>query len=196
VLAVFIAFTLLFLAYVDLYLVFDDRAFRTVARSFWNIYNGTYLAFFGVIITVLATAVVLFSSRRESKRTVTFSMLGVALLSIVAWWLFFTVHGFAISVLAVLTTFGVVLTSAATALRNTPAPISYRYAFIPAILTVLCMVTVIVLTILSYLTLNTVAPGLFQANLIELTIVLTIMGIATLLAAIFVIRALLYSVPL
>jgi len=201
VLAVFIAFTLLFLAYVDLYMVFDDRAFRTVARSFWNIYNGTYLAFFGVIITVLATAVVLFSSRSESvdmphKRTIALSMLGVALLSIVAWWLFFTVHGFAISVVAVLTTFGVVLTSAATTFRDTPAPISYRYALIPAILTVLCMAAVVILTILSYLTLNTVSTGLFQANLIELTIVLTIMGIATLLAAIFVIHALLYGPPL
>ena len=58
------------------------------------------------------------------------------------------------------------------------------------------MAAVVILTILSHLTLNTVSPGLFQANLIELTIVLTIMGIATLIAAIFVIRALLYGPPL
>ncbi len=200
VLAIFIAFTLLFLAYVDLSMVFDDRAFRTGARSFWNIYNDTYLAFFGVVLAVLATAVVLFSWRSEPgdaphKRTLTFSMLGAALLSIVAWWLFFSIHGFAISVLAVLTTFGVILASAATTFRNTSTPISYRHALIPTILTVLCMAAVVILTILSYLTLNTVSPGLFQANLIELTIVLTIMGIATLIAAIFVIRALLYGLP-
>ena len=88
VLAIFIAFTLLFLAYVDLSMVFDDRAFRRGARSFWNIYNDTYLAFFGVVLAVLATAVVLFSWRSEPgdaphKRTLTFSMLGAALLSLV-----------------------------------------------------------------------------------------------------------------
>jgi hypothetical protein len=51
------------------------------------------------------------------------------------------------------------------------------------------MLAVVVLTFMSYTTLNTVAPRLFSANTIELTIVLSIMAISTLIATFFVIRA-------
>src|SRR5713226_5079586 len=94
-LAVFAAFTALFLAYVDLYLVFDEHVFRTVSRDFWQVYNFTYIAFFVVVVTVLATAVclALVVSRGEAsnipnQRAVMGGLAVLALISVIAWWLF------------------------------------------------------------------------------------------------------------
>src|SRR2546425_9358194 len=116
VLAIFIAFTIFFLAYVDLYMVVDQQAFRPISRAFWNTFNLSYIAFFAVVIAVLLIAVMCMlglvrsqGSDLYNKRRIPLTMAIVAVLSAGAWWLFLTVHGFGLSVLAVLSTFGIVL---------------------------------------------------------------------------------------
>ena len=197
-LAVFIAFTAFFAAYVDLYLVFDDHAFRSVSRDFWNTFNLTYIAFFALVIAVLITAVVYtfalvrsHSVELANKRMLSLAMIVAAMLSVSAWWLFFTVHGFALSVVAVLSTFGIIFVAAVLTFRNRTARVPYQYAVLPAMLTLLTMVSVIVVTFLSYVTLNTVAPHLFNTNMVELVIVLGVMGVATLIVGVFIVRTML-----
>src|SRR5437588_6295581 len=104
-LAIFATFTALFLAYVDLFLLVDDRSFKTVSRDFWSIFNFTYIAFFIVVVAVLITALslTLIIARSGTSGIPNASVLAstvgvVTLISIIAWGLFFTVHGFTISV--------------------------------------------------------------------------------------------------
>jgi len=200
VLAVFIAFTTFFLAYVDLYLVVDEYAFRSVSRAFWNLFNLSFIAFFGVVIAVMFTAVMCTfalvrseGSELRNRRSIPLAMTVVAILSVVAWWLFLTVHGFGLSVLAVLSTFGIVLVAGVLTVLHRRAQISSRYVVLPAVLTLLAMLAVIVLTLMSYVTLNEVAASLFSANINELIIVLVVMSVSALIATIFVVRAMLAS---
>ncbi len=200
VLAVFIAFTIFFLAYVDLYMVVDQQAFRPISRAFWNTFNLSYIAFFAVVIAVLLTAVMCTiglvrsqGSDLYNKRSIPLTMAIVAVLSAGAWWLFLTVHGFGLSVLAVLSTFGIVLVAGVSAVRCRNVAIPSRYVVLPVVLTLLTMLAVVVLVLMSYVTLSGVAPSLFGANVVELVIVLGVMGVAILVASFFVARAMLMS---
>ena len=195
VLAIFIAFTIFFLAYVDLYMVVDQQAFRPISRAFWNTFNLSYIAFFAVVIAVLLIAVMCMlglvrsqGSDLYNKRRIPLTMAIVAVLSAGAWWLFLTVHGFGLSVLAVLSTFGIVLVAGVFAVRSRDVAIPGRYVVLPVVLTLLTMLAVVVLVLMSYVTLNGVAPSLFGANVVELMIVLGGMGVAVLVAGVFVVR--------
>ncbi|MDQ6660871.1 MAG: hypothetical protein M3Z24_07890 [Chloroflexota bacterium] len=197
-LIVFGAFTILFAAYVDLFLVLDDHAFRVVPQDFWTIYRFTFVAFVVLVAAVLMTALFLARAVMESdqtplpeKNTMLPIAIVVAIASLVSWILFFTVHGFAISVVAVLSTFAILLSVTGIVLRKKAESIPYRYATIPTIIAVLAMLSLVVLIAMSYVTLHSVAPNLFSAHTLELSIVLALMIAATILAGIFGVRSLL-----
>ncbi len=200
VLAVFVAFTVFFLAYVDLYMVVDEYAFRPISRAFWDTFNLSYIAFFAVVIAVLLTAVMYTvalmrseGSELRNKSSIPLTMAVVAVISVVAWGLFLTVHGFGLSMLAVLSTFGIVLVAGVFAVRSRDIAISSRYVVLPVVLTLLTMLAVVVLVLMSYVALSGVAPSLFGANSVELVIVFGVMSVGMLITGIFGIGRMLVS---